>query len=450
MAAKPEDYRLSELFSKGSKAIDKTRDIKTGSILVRKKDGKQVPPGLSNKDVEERAHRIKKGKPVNHIQKQKPFVKYGLKPIRDIKKGDPAKYKSDWIDTDEFDIITEDQTKFSGETSGYLEKPKYNEEELKKALDVKVDELIKKQKPAKGPFILLDKYTRLQDRFDLKVGELELLRDLLNKEISANESLRTDVATLEVSMDSAQLQRAAAEDETEVANDRFAKLLADFQQSLIKGTKEGIERVSLTAQVRGLQAQKATLKELLEVQKGLVDQLTSQVSGAAAEGAAAAAGLVPFPGNEGYYGIKKDKPADWTDYDVSWTTSAKHRKDGKGGVMKIQNLRDDGNKMVKVTLQISGEPSSFPGKPFGFGSDSSPTLSKTVDIAQGTVFELPFFFKKSIGGTNQPSPKNHKWYKSDRSAKDYTGKFKIVVEFEDGTNSLTSSELTWKIRKNRG
>ena len=28
------------------------------------------------------------------------------------------------------------------------------------------------------------------------------------------------------------------------------------QQSLIKGTKEGIERVSLTAQVRGLQAQK--------------------------------------------------------------------------------------------------------------------------------------------------------------------------------------------------
>ena len=33
------------------------------------------------------------------------------------------------------------------------------------------------------------------------------------------------------------------------------KLLEDFQQKLIKGTKEGIERVSLTGQVRGLQAE---------------------------------------------------------------------------------------------------------------------------------------------------------------------------------------------------
>ena len=44
MAAKPEDFRVSELLTKGSKAIDKTRDKKTGSILVRKKDGKQVAP----------------------------------------------------------------------------------------------------------------------------------------------------------------------------------------------------------------------------------------------------------------------------------------------------------------------------------------------------------------------------------------------------------------------
>ena len=34
MAAKPEDFRVSELLTKGSKAIDNTRDKKTGSIMV--------------------------------------------------------------------------------------------------------------------------------------------------------------------------------------------------------------------------------------------------------------------------------------------------------------------------------------------------------------------------------------------------------------------------------
>ena len=49
MAAKPEDYRLNELLTKGSKAIK--RDEKSGNILVRKKDGKQVAPFSKIKKV---------------------------------------------------------------------------------------------------------------------------------------------------------------------------------------------------------------------------------------------------------------------------------------------------------------------------------------------------------------------------------------------------------------
>ena len=68
------------------------------------------------------------------------------------------RYKSDWVDTDEFDEADiEGQTTFSGETSGYLEKPKYNEDELEKAIDVKVDELIKKTKTKKGLITFLKK-----------------------------------------------------------------------------------------------------------------------------------------------------------------------------------------------------------------------------------------------------------------------------------------------------
>ena len=444
MAAKPEDYRVSELLKKGSKAIDKTRDEKTGSIMVRKKDGKQTPVGLSKKDAIEFTERIKKGKSINHISKEKPFVKYGMKPIRDIKPGDPAKYKSDWIDTDEFDSINEEQTKFSGETSGYVEKPKYNEEELQKALDTKVDELIKKQKPEKPAYVKKTKFDDKQKELNTQVGKTEDLREKYNIELAKNESLKSEVATLEVLLDSGELQRAAAEDETEVANDRFVKLLSNFQQSLIKGTKEGIERVSLTAQVRGLQAQKVTLKELLEVQKGIVANLESQVSGNAAEAASAASGLTPAPGNEVYFAVVSDADSG-EDNGIQWTTSRKNPQSGKAGAVKVKNLRDDGKKITKIKLiQTSG--GGISGKVLGFGDDSDTVnQSVNVNIEQGQEHTEGVYFRRSIGGKNSPKPK--RW---GNKARDYSGKFKIEIEFEDGTGNVKVENLTWKVRKNKG
>ena len=444
MAAKPDDFRVSELLSRGSKAIDKTRDKKTGSIMVRKMAGRQIPNGLPRKEAKRFVNFKKRGKSISWLKKEKPFVKYGMKPIRDLKNPNSVKYKSDWMDTDEFDTISEQQEKFSGETSGYIEKPKYNEEELQKSLDVKVDELIKKTKPKKAPYILKSKYDTLQTRFSDKVGEVEDLRTQLNNEVSISEELRSLVSQLEVSEDAALLQRAAAEDETEVANERFVKLLSDFQQSLIKGTKEGIERVSLTAQVRGLQAQKATLKSLLEVQKDIVAQLTSQVSGAAAETAAAASGLAPTSGNEVYWGIKSDQePGAGTE--IKWTTSRKDRKSsGKAGELTVQNLRDDGKKITKVKL-IQTDGGGISGKVIGLAQDGAGMKnSVNTDIAQGSSQSIPIYFRKSIGGKNNPKPKG--W---TNKARDYSGKFKIEIEFEDGTGNQKIEGLTWKIRKNK-
>jgi len=140
MAAKPEDFRVNELLSRGSKAIEKTRDKKSGSIMVRKMDKRHIPIGLSRKDAKQFVKFKKEGKSISTIKRERPFVKYGMKPVRDLKNPNSVKYKSDWMDTDEFDVIPEQQEKFSGETSGYIERPKYNEEELQKSLDVKVDE----------------------------------------------------------------------------------------------------------------------------------------------------------------------------------------------------------------------------------------------------------------------------------------------------------------------
>jgi outer membrane murein-binding lipoprotein Lpp len=445
MAAKPEDFKVGELFKKspdkpkqdlmkgglpprrdeirteqlakkGSKGIQ--RDKKTGGILVRKKNNKQVRPF---RDVP-------------------PPIKWNDRPIKG--KQISPRYKSDWVDDGETLEYDDNQTKFSGETSGYIEKPKYNEEELKKSLDVKVDELIKKKKPEKGPFVKQKIYNDLLAKYEALVKVSEDFRQKWNTALSEIESLKSRIAELEVQLDLAKLQEASAQNETQVANTRFTTLLSDFQNAVIAGSKEGVERVSLNAQVRGLQAQKKTLQQLLEVQKAITNQLTSQVSGVAAETAAAASGLTPFTGNEAYWGVIKDKPADWTGFDASWTTSRKNPQSGKGGFIKIQNLRDDGKKITKVKLTVTDDGGI--GSIMGFGSDSSLKPSATASIAQGATQEIPFFFRKSIGGKNSPKPKNY-----GNKARDYSGKFKIEIEFEDGTGNQKIEGLTWKIRKNK-
>jgi hypothetical protein len=360
MAARPEDYRLKELLTKGSKAIDKTRDKKTGGILVRKKDGKQVKPFV----------------------KEKKAVPFGSKPIK--RKQISPRYKSDWVDSDEFDEVeVEEQTSFSGETSGYLEKPKYNEDELVKAVDVEVDELIKKQKQQKGPYILKSKYDKLQNNFDEKVSDLEDLREQLNDQIALTEEKISQIATLEISLDSAELQRAASENETQVANERYSGLLDNFQQSVIKGTKEGIERVSLTAQVRGLQAQKSTLKQLLDAQKDLVKTLQQQAENLAQQQEKAAENKEAAQGADvsGEGGVKVvNRTSD--DFDFRFQSLAKSNGWDKNGT-KLEIINLDEEKEVNWSISAKYKKGGHGSPWIGF-TKTSGTLPKRNGSTPGT------------------------------------------------------------------
>jgi hypothetical protein len=345
---------LNELLTKGSKAIK--RDEKSGNILVRKKDGKQVAP----------------------FSKIKKVVPFGSKPIKG--KQISPRYKSDWVDTDEFDEVEiEGQTTFSGETSGYLEKPKYNEDELVKAIDVKVDELIKKPKKERPDYVLKKIYNKLLGDFDEKVTELEDLRRQLNEEISINEEKTAQIQSLEVSLDSAELQKAAAENETQVSNERYSDLLDNFQQSIIKGTKEGIERVSLTAQVRGLQAQKATLKSLLDVQKDLVKTLQQQAENLAASQSNAAETAASAGGakTEGDAGFKvTERKSD--DYDFRFTSLKKSNGWNNGKTLELLNLDDEKDVTWSVSVKKKSGGHSKPWIGFSKTSGTLPKRSGTT------------------------------------------------------------------------
>lgn len=151
---------------------------------------------------------------------------------------------------------------FDGQTSGYVEKARYNEEELKKAVDVEVDELIPAA-PREQPKVVPQKtYDRLEGLYSGSLAQIRNLEIELNTANGEIQRLTTENENLITQIDVERLLRATAENELDITNDKYVSLVQDFQNSLSKGIREGIERVSLEAQLRGLQAEKQTFNEL--------------------------------------------------------------------------------------------------------------------------------------------------------------------------------------------
>ncbi len=166
---------------------------------------------------------------------------------------------------------------FDGQTSGYVERPKYNEDELKKAVDVEVDELIP-QTPREQPSVVPQRtYDNLQGLYS---GSLSNVRDLTRELNAANgeiQRLITENENLTTQIDVERLLRASAENESALTNEKYVTLVQDFQNALSKGIREGIERVSLEAQLRGLQAEKQTFNELQTQLQNQLDTANTRI-----------------------------------------------------------------------------------------------------------------------------------------------------------------------------
>ena len=239
-------FRIDELTSVGSKSI--TRD-KDGGITLRRVNNQETKPS-SNSD--------------------KPF---GTEPIKS--KSDTSILKSDTVNpTNGTNPL---QESFSGETSTFIEKPIYNEEEIQKAVDVKVDELIKEKKPKRGQFVR-------KDRYDAKLNEIQELNNQIKSLQSDKSNLQSRVSQLESEVESLQSRIESIQEELNVKDvsfnnllERYNILLSDLQTAITKGTKEAVERASVTAQVKGLQAQKTSLTAQLNAQRGINDTLKTQI-----------------------------------------------------------------------------------------------------------------------------------------------------------------------------
>jgi hypothetical protein len=183
------------------------------------------------------------------------------------------------IQTTETGIILSDtQVDTDGSTFGYVERPIYNEAELKKAVDTVVDELITAP-PKEAPAVVLKTiYDDLLNRYNQSLREIRDLQEEVDDLTVENEGLQNQIQQLEVDIDLQKLLRASAENEKDATLETLQSVTLDFQIALSKGTREAVERVSREASIQGLLAEKQAFVTLQEQAKETIDRANNTIA----------------------------------------------------------------------------------------------------------------------------------------------------------------------------
>jgi len=281
--------------------------------------------------------------------------------------------------------------------TGYVYAPSkkrvYNTDELKKAIDVNVFELI-----PSSPELELANGT---------ITSQSLQISLLQSEVA---NLTAISAALDIELDSERLLRVTAEANAESLRTQFAIISDTLQGNIQRMTLEGIENASLKARNEG---QNATIESL----KKQVDSLTEQLNGKnarIAEGAKAGADITVRVINKG----------DQKYNDLTYRARAKDDGNGKwinGPEVEIFNFS-----LEVQNVTITEKNVSFIGGPFSVSVP--PQEKKTIS------------FTHNAGKVDGFKPSSGFGFTGD---KEYTG----TLEFKstNGTVSLSTS-----VQKQRG
>ena len=181
------------------------------------------------------------------------------------------------------------QTNIEDEKGGFVYAPSkkriYNTDELKKAIDINVVELIPDRQETEldlVPRIIYNQATRSLEIANDTIASQSIVIGGLQSQVSELTALS---ASLDVQLDNERLLRVTAESNAEQLRKQFVLINDTMQTSLQRSVNEGIEKTGFQARNEG---QSATIQSLNKQ----VDSLTQQLNGKnarLAEGAKAAA-----------------------------------------------------------------------------------------------------------------------------------------------------------------
>lgn len=165
-----------------------------------------------------------------------------------------------------------------GSTFGYVERPVYNNEQLVKAVDTVVDELIRPAEIPGPAVVLFSIYDDLRKLYNQALSDIQDLQEQLDQVIVENETLRNEIEQLQIQIDLERLLKASAENERDATNQVLQSVTLDLQAALSKGVKEAIERVSREASLQGLLAEKEAFIALQEQSKETIDRANQTIA----------------------------------------------------------------------------------------------------------------------------------------------------------------------------
>tara|TARA_B110000259_G_scaffold101223_1_gene116547 strand:+ start:238 stop:1374 length:1137 start_codon:yes stop_codon:yes gene_type:complete len=299
-----------------------------------------------------------------------------------------------------------------GIISGKLIRANYDNTELKKSIDTNIFELIPKVKVELPDTVLRSVYNVVtQSVNDLTIEVQTLTNDIsgLNSEISQLEIL---TESLKIEADNEKLKANIATKQASVANAQISETTIDLSNAIQNSINEAIQRVSLSARNEALSEENLNLRE--------------QLFGLAAAGAAG--GTVGSSNNVAV--IVKDSEVDGT-YAMKATTSVNQCKDvnALSVSLDIQN--------ISTTLTITSVAISFVS-----GTDWFKRKTPATTIPTESTVNIKLDYTQTL---KDKIPTSTGWLA--KGARDYTGKYNVNVEFDDG--STDSIQLDCKVRKNK-
>jgi hypothetical protein len=150
-----------------------------------------------------------------------------------------------------------------GIISGQLTKPKYNQEELIKALDTVIVELLDIEAPLTEPTILTSTFNEATQSVEDLTGVVEALNDTVLRMDGKIKELEIVTQSLAIELDSRDLNVTVLENQLQSMASRIESSTVDLQNALQKATAESIQRVSLSARNLSITQENDLLKEQL-------------------------------------------------------------------------------------------------------------------------------------------------------------------------------------------
>jgi hypothetical protein len=150
-----------------------------------------------------------------------------------------------------------------GIISAKLQKPKYDNSEIQKTVDVRIIELIPPPAPDVPDTVLRSVYNPVtQSVIDLTF-QVQTLNGIVNNLTAKIKEIEIVSQSLRIDIDSKELIVATAQNQTTQTNQKISTTVVELQNAIQKATNEALQRVSLFARNEALLSENSNLKDQL-------------------------------------------------------------------------------------------------------------------------------------------------------------------------------------------